>query len=206
MDIREALKKLEGVQTIDSIMSILNANRTRAIYLVHRLRKEGYVKTLMTTDRRRVYYISFENKLGGASYYEIINRNSPVKLVEPETHRTYGREVSLEETLVFALNSGKLRLVLASLALFGKIDDWPLLYRLAKANGIQRKVGALYDLSRKLMRTKRMDGRTKRRMMPRKEDRYQYIIEGFGSSDYKAIEDKWKVYIPFNRADLEDYL
>lgn len=206
MDIREALKKLEGVQTIDSIMSILNANRARAIYLVHRLRKEGYVKTLMATDRRRVYYISFENKLGGASYYEIINRNSPVKLVEPETHRTYGREVSLEETLVFALNSGKLRLVLASLALFGKIDDWPLLYRLAKANGIQRKVGALYDLSRKLMRTKRMDGRTKRRMMPRKGERYQYIIEGFGSSDYKAIEDKWKVYIPFNRADLEDYL
>lgn len=205
MKTKDALGRLEGVQTIGSIMSVMGVNRARAIYLVHRLRNGGYVRTRMGPGRKRVYDISFGNKLGGTSYYEIINRHSPIKLLEPETYKIYGREVSLEETLVFAIKSRKIRLILASLALFKSINNWSLLYRLVKANNAGRKAGALYDLSKKIMRVRRMDGRISRLLMPSKGQKYEYIVEGLGSKDFRKIEDKWKVYIPFNMADLEDY-
>jgi hypothetical protein len=205
MKTKEILKRLDGVQTIESVMSILGSNKTRAVYAIHRLRKEGYVKTLMAPDRRRVYYISFENKLGGTSYYQIINSHSPVKLSEPETYKIYGREVSLEETLIFAVKSRKLRLVLASLALFRDINNWSLLYKLAKANRVERKVGALYDLSKKIMRVRRMNRRIRGLMLPKDNDMWVDVIEGFGSSDFMDVENLWKVRIPFNRSDLEDY-
>ena len=199
------LRKLDGVQTIESIMSILGANKTRAIYVVHKLRKNGYVKTLLAPDRRRVYYISYENKLGGTSYYEIINRHSPIKLSEPETYKIYGRDVSIEETLIFAIKSRKIRLILASLALFKSIHNWSLLYKLARVNRVERKVGALYDLSRKIMRVRRMNRRIRGRMLPKGNDPWVDVIEGFGSTDFTGVENIWKVHLPFNRSDMEGY-
>ncbi len=205
MKTREELRKLEGVQTVESIMSILGANKTRAIYVVHKLRDEGFVKTLMAPDRRRVYYISYENRMGGTSYYEIINMYSPVKLTEPETYKIYGRDVSLEETLVFAIKSRKIRVILAALALFKSIHDWSLLYKLARENRAERKVGALYDLSRKIMRVRRMNRRIRGLMLPKKNSPWIDVIEGFGSRDFIGVEKIWKVRIPFNKADLEGY-
>ncbi|MBI4176234.1 MAG: hypothetical protein HY518_03450 [Candidatus Aenigmarchaeota archaeon] len=205
METKELLKMLEGIQTIGSIMDMLKANRQRAIYVIYRLRKAGYVRTVKTHAQQRVYHISFENSQPGTGYYDIINRNSPVRIVAPNVYKIYGREVSLEETVIFAIKTGSLRTVLASLSLFKKISDWPLLYRLAKENHAERKAGALYELSRKILRTRRMDGRIKRLMLPGSGDKYQYIIDGLRTSEkeFKGIERKWKVYIPFNRSDLE---
>lgn len=205
---KDLLKKLEGIQTIDTVMSILDVNKQQAIYHVYRLRKEGYVKTQRSPSKRRVYHISRENRQGGISYYEIINSHSPVKLSITQTYRIYGRDVSCEETLIFALKSKKIRVILASLALFKKIKDWKLFYKLAKANKVERKAGALYDLSRQLMRTKRMDGRFRRLMMPEADDKFQFIIEGLKTKEekYRIIEKRWKVFLPFNKNDLEGYL
>jgi hypothetical protein len=209
MLIRELLKRLEGIQTIDTVMSILNVNRQKAVYYIHRLRKEGYVRTQYSPLKKRVYHISFEIKQGGTSYYEIINKHSPIKLSITQTYKIYGREVTLEETLIFAIKSKKIRVVLASLSLFRKISDWKLLYKLAKTNGVERKVGVLYDLSRQLkIRTRRMDGRFRRLMLPKPYDRFQFILEGNRTREekYKKIENLWRVYIPFNKSDLVDYL
>jgi hypothetical protein len=209
MKIKVLLKKLEGIQTVETVMSLLGVDRQGAIYHVHRLRKAGYVKTQRAPSGKRVYQISHENSQGGKSYYEILNRHSPIKLLSTKTHKIYGRDVTMEETLIFAITSGKIRLILASLSLFRKICNWKLLYRIAKEKGAERKAGALYDLSRHLkMRTRRMDGRFRRLMLPKPYDRFQFIMEGLSTSEeeYRKIEDKWRVYLPFNKSDLEDYL
>ena len=80
INVKELLKKLEGVQTIVSVMSNLKVNRQKAIYYIYRLRKGSYVKTKKTSENKRVYYISFENKLKGESYVDIINKYSPIKV------------------------------------------------------------------------------------------------------------------------------
>ena len=206
MQIEILLEKLGGVQTIESVMSLLKVNHTRAVYLIHRLREAGYVKTKRAHNLKRIYYISRENLQGGKNYYEIINEYSPIKIAVPEIHKIYGRTVTLEETLVFAIKTKKIRVILASISLFKKIKDWKLLYRLSKQNRMERKIGAIYDLARTIMRTKRMDGRIRRHFLPRGHEKYQYMVDGFESKDYMEIEKIWKVYLPFNKIDLGDYL
>ena len=156
MEKREILQKLAGIQTIESVMDILEVDKRMAIYYIHRLRKEGYVKTKRQSNNRRVYNISLDNKLGGKSYYEIINQHSPVKISTPIIYRIYGKEPSLEETLIYAIKTKSLRTILASLALFKKISNWVELYNLAKENHVERQVGALYDLARQIMKVRRM--------------------------------------------------
>src|SRR3989344_2115132 len=202
---REILRKLEVIQTVETVMDALGVNRQKAIYHIYQLRKKGYVKTRRLSDKRRVYEISFENRLKGTSYYEIINRYSPVKIAAPEIHNIYGKQPSHEETLVFAVKTRRFRTILAALALFRKITDWSALYRLARENHIERMIGALYDTARKIMLTHRMTKRFENCALKEKNKDWDYIISGLQSNDFRDVEQKWGIHIPFNRKDLEDY-
>ena len=199
------LKKLEGIQTVDSASRILRTNKDKAIYYLYRLRKAGYVKTKRLSDNRRVYHISFENRLKGTSYFEIINRYSPVKIATPILYKIYGKDPGLEETLVYAIRTGSLRTILASLALFRKIADWGGLYRLAKKNRIERHVGALYDLARRIMRVRRMPDRFRNNALPQQASYVEYTMPRFMSEDFKDIGETWKIHLPFDKGDLGDY-
>lgn len=199
------LRKLEGIQTIESVMHTLKINRQKANYYVHRLRKQNYVKTRRLSNKKRVYNISFDNRLRGSSYYEIINKNSPVKIVIPKTYKIYGKEPTFEETLIYAIKTSSLRTILASLALFKKIDNWSRLYKLAKENHIESQIGALYDLAREVMRTRRMTRRFRKNALPKDHYDFRYIIPSLKSKDFKEIEKTWKIYLPFNKKDLEEY-
>jgi len=199
------LKKLEGIQTIETVMDALDVDRKKAIYYISRLRKAGYVKTKKLSNNKRVYNISFENRLKGTSYYEIINKYSPVKISTSITYKIYGKTPSFEETLVYAVKTQSFRTILAALALFRKIDDWTTLYQLAKSNHIERQVGALYDLVRKIMLTRRMSGKFRHYALPNKNSQWEYVIPKIKSDDFKDVEKVWKIYLPFNKKDLEAY-
>ncbi len=201
----EILKKLEGIQTIETVMDALGINREKAIYYIYRLRKRGYVKTKKLSNNKRVYNISFENRLKGTSYYEIINKHSPIKISTPTTYKIYGKEPTLEETLVYAVKTQSFRTILAALVLFKKIYDWVSLYQLAKKNHIERQVGALYDIARKIMLTRRMTNRFRNNALPKEDYQWRYVISELKSDDFKNIEKMWKIYIPFNKKDLEAY-
>lgn len=205
MDVNKIVEKLEGIHMIESVASTLKMKKSTAIKVISLVRKEGYVKTKQTSKKKRVYYISRLNKIGGKSYYDILNEHSPVKLSESEVYKVYGREPSLEETLIYAIKTKNIRVILSALALFKHIHNWSLLYELAKKNQAERKVGVLYDLARKYMRTRRMNKVFRRNVLPKKESKYSYIIEGLQSKDFKEIEETWKVYVPFNASDLENY-
>lgn len=205
MEIKYLLKRLEGAQTIDTVMDILGLSKEKATYYIYRLRKQGYVKTRRLSNNKRVYYISFENKLQSFDYREIINKHSPVKISTAETYKIYGKEPTLEETLIYAIKTKSLRTILAALALFRKINNWSELYRLSKENHIERQVGALYDLARMFMRTKRMTKRFRNLSLPKDHCDFVYVIQDLKSKDFGHIENKWKVYLPFNQKDLEDY-
>jgi hypothetical protein len=205
MKTRELLKKLEGIQTIESIMDTLQVDKKIAVYYAYRLRKEGYVKTKKQSNNRRVYNISFENKLGGKSYYEIINQYSPIKIATPITYKIYGKEPTLEETLIYAIKTKSLRTILAALSLFKKIQNWVELYALAKENHIERQVGALYDVARKIMKVRKMSKKFINYSLPKEEYKFEYVIPQLKSTDFKEIENKWKIHIPFNIKDLEEY-
>lgn len=206
MKINDLLEKLEGIQTISTVMALLGTTEEKAIYYLYRLRKRGYVRTKRLSNNARVYNISFKNRLKGISYYEILNAHSPLKLTESSDYQIYGIQPSLEETLIFAIKTKSVRTILASLALFKQLNNWNELYRLAKINRIERQVGALYDLARKFMRTRRMSKKFRNNSLPKRNYSYGSIIEGLRSRDFHDIEKVWRIHIPFNKQDMEDYL
>lgn len=206
MKTSDLINSIKGVQTLKSIKSKLDIGTKKAVYLIYRLRKKGYVKTKRDSDNKRIYYISAENVLGGTSYVDIINKYSPIKLSSAEVYKIYGRDVSIEETIICAVKTRKLRYIMASLALFKRVSNWGELFRLAKQNNLLREIGALYDLSTKIIRKiRRMDKKFRYHALPRTNEPYKHIMPDLRSGDYKEIEKIWKIYIPFNAADLEDY-
>jgi len=203
--IKELLKKLEGIQTIKSVMTLLNVDKKKAIYYVYLLRKHGYVKTTLNPDKTRIYHISFENKLNTTSYYDIINKYSPIKVSPKEEYKVYKRRISIEETLVFAVKTKSLRVILAALALFNYVTNWSKLYTLAKKNHIERQIGALYDVAREIMKVRRMNKTFRNYAIPKEKYPFEYTVPKIRSKDFKNIENLWKIYIPFNKEDLEVY-
>ena len=205
IEIGELSEKLEGIQTIKSIEKILDVKEKRAIYLVSRLRKKGYVKTTQNKDNIRIYKISKKNLISGKSYIEVINENAPLGVFVSKDYRIHGKKPSLEETLIYAIKTKDIRTMIASLSLFKKINDWSSLYKLARKENLMRQVGALYDVSRKIIKTRKMTKRFRSLSLPKKTDKFQYIIDKFKSDNFQDIEKKWKVFIPLNETDLEEY-
>ena len=178
----ELARKLGGLVTIKIIQNRLNVNRARAIYLVHRLRKLGYVKTKYDSKKMRIYDIDKMNKLGGISYIDIINKYVPpgVKLATTEIALIHGRVPSIEETLVHAVSQRTVRYTIACLALFRKIRNWSELYKLAKKQNLLREIAALHEIARLVIpKVKRMPERFKNLATPKKNEIYKYIIDKF---------------------------
>ncbi len=205
MQTQALLKQLEGVQTLKSVAVSLGVPPQKAIYYIHRLRKQGYVKTARTANGTRIYSISFENKFGGISYEELLNKASPIKIATKATHLIYGKTPAPEEIIIHAIKTKSLRTILASLAFFRKPIDWEQMYRLAKRNHCERQVGALYDVAKTKMRVRHMNKRFRTFSLPKPEYDFQYTIPGLKSKDFGVIEERWKIYVPFNKKDLGAY-
>lgn len=206
MKTSELIEKVNGIQTIESIKNTLDVNKTRAIYLIYRLRKEGYVITKQDSNNSRIYFISKQNRIGGTSYIDIVNENSPIKLSSSEVYKIHGRPVSIEETIIYALKTQRFRYVLASLGLYKKIKNWRELYQLAKKNDLVKEVGALYNLARSIIpKMKKMNKVFEHYALLKNENEHRYIIPNLKSKDFSLIEEKWKVFIPFSNEDLIGY-
>ena len=204
--IEAILERLEGLNTLDLVQKKLNVKRGTAIKRIHELRKLGYVETSGGGKQPRLYRISRikMKKIGNPGLYDTINKNSPIKLSKPYEHRIVNGKLSIEEAIARAVKSGDFRLILASLPLFVKVKNWSKLYNLAKKENIRRKIGALYEVAKRIMRVRRIDKKTMRLLLNAKNEE-KHIVQGIKSDDFEDIEKKWRVYIPFNMMDLRRY-
>ena len=202
-------ESLQGIYTLETLADRLKIDRSKAIYVIHRLRKLGFVKTNYVAGKKRLYNISLRNKQKGISYTAKINEassNYAIQVVPSYPYYVHDRAPSFEEVLIYAIKQKDVRYIIASLALFRKISDWSLLYKLAKKEDLIREVAALYEIARRTVRkVRRMPKRFSHLAQKKKTNKFRYIINHLSSDDFEDIEKKWKVYIPLNRADLEEY-
>lgn len=205
METKALAKELEGLQTVETIQKKLRIKRSTALKYISLLRKEGYVKTSGGGKYKRSYWIETQRETEkGTGYYEIINKYSPIKLVISKEIKVIGRKLSVEEIIAWAIEKREFRMILAVLALFKKVKNWPRLYQKAKERDVRRKVGALYEAAREIIKVRKMDKRIKKKLLTAKGES-RFIIEGLKSKDFKDIEKKWNIFIPFNKADLRRY-
>lgn len=206
MDLINIAKRLEGLQTVDSIAKNLKINRSTAINYVWMLRKKGFAETIYGKRKIRMYKISplKPNKFGYPGLYEYLNQNSKIKIYAPYLERIYDHKPTLEEMIVRAVKTGDLRTILSSLALFNKIKNWRRLSKIARKELVGRKIGALYDAARTTLRVKRMDKKTRKALLNSRIEN-KHIVKYARTKNLQQIEKEWKVYLPFNKADLEAY-
>src|SRR3989344_3556319 len=150
----ELADSLQGFYTVETLADRLKTNKIKATYVIHRLRKLGFVKTTYGAGKRRLYNISLKNKQKGISYAERISEVSPsasYALVAPlKPYYIHGRKPTYEESLIYAIKQKDVRYLTASLALFKKISDWNLLYRLAKKENLVKETAAIYEVARRV--------------------------------------------------------
>ena len=114
------------------------------------------------------------------------------------------KKLTTEEALIRAVKTNDIRIIIASLELFNHIKNWSLLSKLAEQEGLGRKIGALYDAARTIIKVRRMDRRIRNKLLKSKV-KNRFIISQIKSKDMGEIEKIWNVYLPFNKADLMRY-
>jgi len=195
-------KRLRGMQTAASAAKALDVGRRTAVNYISELRKLGYVRTSRGKGKIRMYEISETKaiKKSGTDLYDFINSLSPVKVHKPYEYIIHGK-LSAEEAIARAIETKDFRTILAAMYLFRLVKDWPELNRQTKMRGLQRSVGALYDLARKYIRVRAMDKRTRNSLLKaRTEDKF--IVPHMRSKNFQDIERVWNVYLPFNDGDM----
>lgn len=193
------LKRLEGLQTADTVSRTLQLSRQSAINLISKLKKQGYITTTGGGKQKRIYKITirkqFPKKKG---MFDIINKHSKMKIAPWFDHQVYG-EYTAEDALINAIQTKQFRLILSSLKLFNHITNWSKLYKLAKRNDCWQKIAGLYELARNNFKV---------RKMPKRYTKYQpkkwQQITKLKKKNFPTISNRWKIYISFNEKDLEE--
>jgi len=199
MDQNELLQKLEGLQTVETVAEALNIKKQSALNLISKLKKEGYVKTSGGRHQKRLYKITTrKQRKRDYGMFDIINKYSAMKLAPWYDHQVHGK-YGPEEALVDAIQTQSFRAILASMRLFNHINDWPRLYKLAREKNCWQQIGALYDVSRKYFKVRKMP----LQYLKHKERKWRKLTQ-LKKVNFSAIAKKWHVYIPFNEKDMRE--
>ena len=202
MEHEELLRKLEGLQTIETAAKTLGMRKQSALNLLSRLKKEGYVTTTGGGRQKRLYKITMRKQLPRApGMFDILNKYNPNFKLNPWfDHQVHGK-YTVEDALLDAIETKSFRAILASLRLFDQITDWKVLYHGGKERKLWNQVGALYEVARITSRTKKMPMKY---YHPSVLGRRISLIPPWETKEdrFKGIENRWGVAIPFKEGDL----
>ena len=203
--IEEKLRLVKGKQTLETLEEILHLEKRSVYNFLVQLRKKGYVQTVRGSNGKRMYTISTKRFPQGEGMFTLINKYSKMKLAPPFVHIVHGK-YGPEEALIDAIESKKFRVLQASLWLFNHITKWKLLHHLAQKKNSETTICALYDLTRLVLRTRRMPLTMYNNALKKRSKQKILLFPHLHTNDPRviAIEQKWNVSLPFARADLED--
>ena len=200
MKTENLLRKLEGLHTVETIQETLGISRQSAINLISKLKKQGYVTTSGGGKQKRLHKITLrKQRKRDKGMFDIINKYSKMKLNHWYDHQVHGH-YGPEEALVDAVQTQSFRVILASMRLFAYVTDWKRLYKLAQKRNCWQQIMALYDLSRRYFRVRKIPSLYIRKKFPKKK----YLIKDYKTKEeeFRSIEKKWNTYIPFRKGDL----
>lgn len=199
------LRKIEGKQTIETVMKQISLSRASALNLLSRLRKKGYVRTEGGGKQKRIYTISTKKIQEGSGLFTLLNKYAKMKVVPSFVHVVHGLYTE-ENAFIDAIETKDFRILQAAVYLFGHIKDWTKLHKLAKKKHVETIVGALYDFARTVVRTRRMPEHMRQALLRMRSEKKIKILPHTqtDSSQIKAIEHLWNVTLPFSKQDHEE--
>lgn len=148
----------EGVYTIEKFSEDMKLSRQSAINLLSKLRKKGFVKVEGGGHQKRIYKISKTPKKNTNGFYDIVNKYSPEKLHPNFEHYVVGK-YTVENAIIDGIKIGGIRTKEATMHLFRHVNNWTLLFNLAKKHKLENQVIELYEKSIKKVKCRKMPRR-----------------------------------------------
>ncbi len=195
----DTLRKIEGLQTLETVAKALNIKTQSALNLISKLKKQQYATVKGGGRKIRLYKITLIKQLPREEgMFDILNKYNPKFKLNPwYDHQVHGK-YTVEDVIVDAIKTESFRAILATLRLFNHVTDWKRLYQLAKENDCWQKVGALYDVARMFIKVRKMPEKYKHN----KFKKWQFFTI-LRKKNFTEISNKWRVFIPFNKNDLD---
>jgi len=197
MKIEQYGKMLEGRQTLETISAITKLKKTSSLNLISKLKKAHYLVKTGGGKQKRIYIISQRKIFPRNGMFEILNKYAKEKIIPPFNHIAHSK-YKIEDAVIDLMLLKNTRVNINIFPLFNHIKDWNYLYNLSKRKNIARNVGLFYDIARQIKKTRKMPENIYKRFL-NSENYMPYKISG---SDFKELEKKWRLKVPFNRSDL----
>ena len=194
------LWKLEGMHTVETVAEEMHIAKQSALNLLSRLKKEGHLQAEGGGKQKRIYKISMKKfRKRAEGMFDILNKYNPNFKLNPwYGHQVHGK-YTVEDALVDAVQTESFRAILASLRLFNHITDWPRLYRKAKEKNCWQKIGALYEVARLFLKTRRIAKEYSKPLPGR-----WIALTRLRKMNFPPIAKRWHIYIPFNENDIKE--
>lgn len=193
------LKEIEGKHTVETLSEKLGITKQSTINLISKLKKQGYVKTIYGSNKKRIYTISTKKIIKKSDgMFDIINKYAKKKINPLFQHKVEGK-YTVEDALIDSILTKDQRVIISALPLFNHINNWSKLYNLAKKHKVRNFTAALYLATKQSYKVKNIPRKYLNLM---KQDNFKLKIEK-RTDDYKEIEKEFKTIIPFSRKDLE---
>ena len=148
----------EGKYTIETFAKESNITRQSALNKLTKLKKLGLASVSGGGKQKRIYTISNLPKKRTNGFYDLVNRYSPEKLQPRFAHYVTGKYTA-ERAIIDGIRIEDARTMQATSHLFRHVEDWKLLFRLARKHNLEKAVIKLYKKASKTTKTKRMPKR-----------------------------------------------
>jgi len=194
--LNDLLWKLEGLHTVETVQKELNLTRQSTINLLSKLKKLGYVTVKGGGKQIRLYKITMtKQRPRSEGMWDILNKYSGMMLNPWYDHQVHGK-YGPEGALIDAIKTRSFRITLAAVALYPHIKDWKRVWKLAKKHDVEQEVMALYELSRKYFRVKRIKKQRLSKL------RTKHLVRDYKTKEHNEIYKKYRVHIPFRKKDM----
>ena len=198
----DTLRTIEGLHTEETLMKALAIKRQSVKNLLTKLKKEHHM-TVWAKGKKRIYKITIaKQRPRSLGMFDILNKYNPNFQLQPwYDHQVHG-EYTVEDAIVDAVKTKSFRVLLSTLKLYNHVTNWVTLYHLAKKNNCWNQVGALYDVARLHERVRHIP----KRYRPNTSEKKHFLLQRnypTSNKQYKPIEKKWNVPIPFLEGDIK---
>lgn len=144
---------MEGKYTLERFAREKHISKASALNLLSRLKKENKVQVSGGGKQKRIYTITELPMKPTNGFFDIVNKYSPIKLVPEYDHYTYGK-YTVEHAIIDGLLINSERSKEAIMYLFRHVNNWRLLFDLAKKHNKNKELLKIYMQARKHTKVK----------------------------------------------------
>jgi hypothetical protein len=192
------IELIEGKQTLKTISKKLNLTKNSAANFISKLKREGYATSIGGGKQPKIYTISLKKQTKfSKGMFDILSEETPIKLHPYFIHKVRGN-YRIEDAIIELIKLNDVRPLKGIVYLLNKVHDWNYLNSISE--GVESKLGALYDFTRTIRKTRKMPDHIRKSLLKNKNKKMKYWLFKKEPRDFEKV---WNITIPLRGEDFD---